>query len=63
MTPSGVKTSVYLTRNEYERLKEIGDRHNAGPATMIHLAVIAFLGDPLPRWCEKLLGELVSVPG
>ena len=63
MATSGIKTSVYLTRNEYERLREIGERHDAGPATMIHLAVTAFLGDPIPRWCEELLDELVSVPG
>jgi hypothetical protein len=52
--------STYLTENEDERLVEIGKRYDVGAATMIHLAVKAFLGDPLPRWAEDLLAELVT---
>jgi len=54
------RPSCYLTPDEYDRLKHIGERYDAGVSTMIHLAVKAFLGDPIPPWAEQLLDELVS---
>lgn len=50
-----------LSANEYDRLLEIGRRHDAGISTMIHLCIASFLGDPLPRWAEEVLRELLEV--
>lgn len=55
------RPSTYLSDDEFDRLKHIGERHDAGVSTMIHLAVKAFLGDPLPPWAERVLEELHDV--